>query len=533
MKRLTLKMKLVLLCGFFITVIVAIGGKDYLSSHKITEMYSSLVNTTLPKQYHINKSYEYFLAIRMNLRNLGLPGVPADEVERIEKKVLEDLGKIAEEKKAYEALGFTPGQKDLYDKQTKTWEDFVAVGGRVLALHKGSAEDKQKMIEIFFGDCPKTAGAFMEATKNLLEFHDQEIKLETAEAASTAASSETMTLIWIACGALLGAAMGFIFSESLSRTLRGIADSISSSAEVTRTGANQMSAASTQLSTASTEAAASLEETVASLEELTSMVKLNTNHAKEANILSQKSKESAEVGEVEISKLIASMSEMAAGSKQIEDIINVIDDIAFQTNLLALNAAVEAARAGEQGKGFAVVADAVRTLAQRSATAAKDISSLIKANVDKSLNGAKIANTSGNALKEILSSVKKVADLNTEISNGSEQQLHGLEQISRAMNALDQATQGNAASSEEVSASSEEMAQQGESLAGTVQELRDVIYGKKVEITSQRKAPLVYSKPVHKPTVNPIVSKKDSKPAIPFDEDLGNEDRKVGNVAGF
>ncbi|HEY1078930.1 MAG TPA: MCP four helix bundle domain-containing protein, partial [Bdellovibrio sp.] len=165
-------MKLVLLCSFFIAVIVAIGVKDYSSSHQITGMYSSLVNTTLPKQYHINKSYEYFLAIRMNLRNLGLPGVPAEEVTRIEQTVLEDLAKIAEEKKSYEALGFTAGQKDLYDKQAKAWDDFVAVGGRVLALHKGSAEDKQKMIDIFFGDCPKTAGAFKEATKKLLEFHD-------------------------------------------------------------------------------------------------------------------------------------------------------------------------------------------------------------------------------------------------------------------------------------------------------------------------------------------------------------------------
>jgi methyl-accepting chemotaxis protein len=173
------------------------------------------------------------------------------------------------------------------------------------------------------------------------------------------------------------------------------------------------------------------------------------------------------------------MTEISDSSKKIEDIINVIDDIAFQTNLLALNAAVEAARAGEQGKGFAVVAEAVRALAQRSAVAAKDISSLIKENVSKSDQGAEIANASDKVFKSILESVRKVAELNSEIATGSQEQANGIQQISQAMSQLDQASQGNAASAEEVASSSEEMSAQARILVNLVMELQNIVSGRK------------------------------------------------------
>jgi methyl-accepting chemotaxis protein len=172
------------------------------------------------------------------------------------------------------------------------------------------------------------------------------------------------------------------------------------------------------------------------------------------------------------------MSEISNSSRKIEEILNVIDDIAFQTNLLALNAAVEAARAGEQGRGFAVVAEAVRNLAQKSGAAAKDISSLIKENVAKSKQGVGIANSSEQVFKNILDSVKKVSDLSTEIASGSREQAVGIEQISKAMNQLDQAIQGNAASAEESAASSEEMSAQAASLLKLVDELKAVVAGK-------------------------------------------------------
>ncbi len=233
---------------------------------------------------------------------------------------------------------------------------------------------------------------------------------------------------------------------------------------------SQVGAASQQLSASATEGASSLEETVSSLEELLSMVQLNADYAKQAAALSQGSCSAAETGEVEIKKLIAAVSDVSKSSKEIAEIISVIDTIAFQTNLLALNAAVEAARAGEHGKGFAVVAEAVRNLALRSASAAKDISKLIKESVAKTGNGVEIADASGVVLKDIVTSVKKVAQLNNEIAAASQQQSNGLSQISKAMNQLDGVTQGNAATAEEASG-------QAVNLQSQVVELTAIIQG--------------------------------------------------------
>lgn len=198
------------------------------------------------------------------------------------------------------------------------------------------------------------------------------------------------------------------------------------------------------LSSTSNSAAGSMEETVASLEELNSMVQLNNEHARQAAELSIQSKETAEKGETEVTQLIQSMEEISASSKKIQEITHLIDDISFQTNLLALNAAVEAARAGEQGRGFAVVADAVRNLAQKSATAAKEIAQLINDSSAKIQKGSTLANSSGLVLKNILVGVKKVSDLNHEISMASQEQSSGLNQISEAMNVMDQTIQNTA-----------------------------------------------------------------------------------------
>lgn len=164
-------------------------------------------------------------------------------------------------------------------------------------------------------------------------------------------------------------------------------------------------------------------------------------------------------------------------SKKIEEIIHVIDDIAFQTNLLALNAAVEAARAGEQGKGFAVVAEAVRALAQRSASAAKEINGLIKESVERTEQGSSIADNSGQVLTRIVSSVNKVVTLNKEIAQASNEQSQGISQISKAMNQLDQASQSNAASSEEIAATAGEIEHRAAELQSQVRILSAEVLG--------------------------------------------------------
>ncbi|WP_374028850.1 methyl-accepting chemotaxis protein [Bdellovibrio bacteriovorus] len=243
----------------------------------------------------------------------------------------------------------------------------------------------------------------------------------------------------------------FMASKTLKEGIRMQTEALASAYKKIRELVENLSGSSSALSSASTESAASLEETVASLEELSSMIKLNADNAKMASELSQLSKVTAEEGSREIESLMHSMEGIVKSSKKIEEIITVIDDIAFQTNLLALNAAVEAARAGEQGKGFAVVADAVRALAQRSATSAKEISGLISESVTQIEQGRETADSSHVVLKKIVDSVNKVANLNNEIATASVEQSTGVSQITQAMNQLDQATQTNAASSETIS----------------------------------------------------------------------------------
>ena len=208
-------------------------------------------------------------------------------------------------------------------------------------------------------------------------------------------------------------------------------------------------------------------------------MKVTNQSAFLAATLSKEGAEKAEQGEKNTTELMRSMLDISESSRQIHDITNVIDDLAFQTNLLALNAAVEAARAGEQGKGFAVVAEAVRSLAQKSALAAKDINQLISESGVKIERGSKVASDSVDYLKLLLENVRKISQLNTEMSASSQEQESGFSQIAQAMNQVDSATQSNAAEAEQVSALSLKMSEQAENLAKIVSRLNLVVKGKR------------------------------------------------------
>ena len=243
-----------------------------------------------------------------------------------------------------------------------------------------------------------------------------------------------------------------------------VVQSVKSAVSGITTGTMEISQGNEDLSQRTSAQAGALEETSASMEEMTSTIKQNADNAKQANQLAVAAREVAEKGGAVTDKAVCAMEEINKSSKKIADIINVIDEIAFQTNLLALNAAVEAARAGEQGRGFAVVASEVRNLAQRSATAAKEIKALINESVQKVDDGSDLVNQSGQTLSEIVNSVKRVTDIIAEISAASQEQASGIDQVNKAVMQMDQGTQQNAALVEQATSASQSMKQQAEEL---------------------------------------------------------------------
>jgi methyl-accepting chemotaxis protein len=264
------------------------------------------------------------------------------------------------------------------------------------------------------------------------------------------------------CGRLL------ILLREMDGKFARIVGAVRSSAEAVGSAARELSSGNDDLSQRTQEQAAALEETAASMEQMSATVKQNADNARAANQLAASARAQADKGGHVVQQAVSAMSEIDASSRRIADIISVIDEIAFQTNLLALNAAVEAARAGEQGRGFAVVASEVRSLAQRSATAAREIKVLISESVGKVKAGSELVDQSGKTITDIMESVRKVTDVVAEISAASEEQASGIEQVNRAMSQMDAATQQNAALVEESAAASKSMEHRTEALVNEV-----------------------------------------------------------------
>lgn len=246
--------------------------------------------------------------------------------------------------------------------------------------------------------------------------------------------------------------------------LRQIITDINHAAETIKMAATEISEGNIDLSSRTEQQASSLEETASSMEELTGTVRQNSDNSKQANVLAGKACEVAVSGGQLIDQVVSTMASINESAQKISDIIGVIDGIAFQTNILALNAAVEAARAGEQGRGFAVVASEVRTLAQRSANAAKDIKGLISDSVNKIRNGNELVDRSGSTMKEVVVSIKRVNDLMAEIASASAEQASGIDEINKAVTQMDDMTQQNAALVEEAAAAAESLLGQAEQL---------------------------------------------------------------------
>ncbi|WP_284700241.1 methyl-accepting chemotaxis protein [Leeia speluncae] len=261
-------------------------------------------------------------------------------------------------------------------------------------------------------------------------------------------------------------------SNETAEKLSEIVTQIREATDTINTAAKEIAAGNQNLSQRTEQQAASLEETASSMEELTGTVKQNADNARQANQLARGASDIAVKGGEVVGQVVKTMDDINNASRKIVDIISVIDGIAFQTNILALNAAVEAARAGEQGRGFAVVASEVRTLAQRSAAAAKEIKGLINDSVEKADLGAKLVNEAGGTMDEVVTSVKRVTDIMSEIASASVEQSTGIEQVNTTITQMDDVTQQNAALVEEAAAAAESLEEQAQSLAMAVAAFR-------------------------------------------------------------
>ncbi|WP_176053591.1 methyl-accepting chemotaxis protein [Paraburkholderia caribensis] len=256
--------------------------------------------------------------------------------------------------------------------------------------------------------------------------------------------------------------------DTMRTRLTSIVADIKQSAESISVAASEIAQGNTDLSQRTEEQAASLEETAASMEELTSTVRQNTENARQGSTLASNASQTATTGGDVVRKVVATMDDISSSSSRVSEIISVIEGIAFQTNILALNAAVEAARAGEEGRGFAVVAGEVRTLAQRSAAAAKEIKALIETSAAHVSTGSTLVHDAGETMNDVVRSVKRVTDIMSEIAAASTEQSTGIEQVNTAVAQMDQVTQQNAALVEQATAAAQSMADQAASLKAAV-----------------------------------------------------------------
>ncbi|MCP4703684.1 MAG: hypothetical protein GY865_03660, partial [candidate division Zixibacteria bacterium] len=286
-----------------------------------------------------------------------------------------------------------------------------------------------------------------------------------------------ISLIIALAGILSALLVAYFLDKIIVKPIKGLIVGLLNNAEQVGSSSEQVASASQSLAEGSSETASSLEETSSSLEEMASMTRQNADNTNEANSLVLTANEETNKGLKAMDSMSSAMQEIKNSSDETAKIIRVIDEIAFQTNLLALNAAVEAARAGEAGKGFAVVAEEVRNLAQRSAEAAKNTSSLIEDSQKNADAGVKSTDELVEILKNVSDGIRKVTDLMNEVSSASDEQSKGIDQVNTAVGQMDQVTQQNAANAEESSSASEELASQGEEMQNIVGKLSRIIHG--------------------------------------------------------
>src|SRR5450830_549028 len=426
------------------------------------------------------------------------------EIEQSANKQIENLSKL---RKLYETQISEPEERAIYPDAAKAIDTFLTEHPKIIALSR--QEKNEEARALLKGQSTVSYRTMIELIDKLAAVNDHGSDISTNIASTTFTSARlwivAMLVLCIVAAMTLAMLVARIISQPLTEAvsvaqqvadgdltadirqnstdetgqllgalklmndnLLRIVGNVRRGTDTISTASSEIASGNMDLSSRTEQQAGSLEETASAMEELTSTVKQNADNARQANQLAVSASEVAVQGGNVVGQVVNTMGSINESSRKIVDIISVIDGIAFQTNILALNAAVEAARAGEQGRGFAVVASEVRSLAQRSSAAAKEIKTLIDDSVQKIDTGSVMVDRAGKTMEDILISVKQVAELMREMAKSSEEQRNGIEQASVAVGEMEGLTQQNAALVEEVAAAAESMRDETERLNGVV-----------------------------------------------------------------
>ena len=407
-----------------------------------------------------------------------------------------------------EVLMTEPEERAVYDRIGTIRKKYLATRNAIAADKKAGEMDKAKAaFETVF--VPLSV-EYLGSLQELMNLQRKQIDESAAVVAANNAKARWALMAFMLCSTLLGGFLSFLLVRSITRPIRSAVNAaeriaaldlteriepkgaeetmqllgalarmqgalhelvrdVRSSTESISTASSEIAAGNVDLSQRTEEAASNLQQTAASIEQMNGVVRSSADNARHADTLAGTAAQVAEQGGAVVSQVVSTMQEIDKSSRRIVDIIGTIDGIAFQTNILALNAAVEAARAGEQGRGFAVVASEVRSLAQRSAEAAREIKALIGSSVERVEQGSRLVENAGKTMTDIVESVKRVSDIIAELSHATVEQSQGIGQVNTAVAQLDHVTQQNAALVEESAAAADSLKHQAAQLARTVQ----------------------------------------------------------------